>query len=131
MGVINLIKSKATQTAVYWGTAVNDGRGKHTFSVTEEVLVRWEDLLENFSINTQGNTRIGKDGKEYRSRATVLTSNVPTGGWDVDGYLYLGDLDDLDSAPIPYDTADAYEIKELEALPSLNNVSEKFYVIHL
>lgn len=131
MSIISFINSKATQTSVYWGSPVNDGRGKHTFGVCEEVLVRWEDLLENFAKDSSSRIRVSKDGKEYRSQATIMTARVPTGGWDLDGYMFLGELTDLDSALMPYDTDGAYEIKEIETLPTLNNPSDKLYVIHL
>lgn len=131
MGIKSLIQAKSKDTAVYWGGPVNDGRGKYTFAVVEEVLVRWEDEIENFAKDSRSRIQMGKDGKEYRPNATVFTANVPTGGWDLDGYMYLGALADLDSDPIPYDIQGAYEIKQIDTLPTLNNVSDKLFVIRL
>lgn len=131
MSITDFINSKATQIAVYWGNPQNDGRGKYTFDSPQEVLVRWEDMTENFAKDNESRVRIDKDGKEYRSNAHILTAHIPTGGWNLDGYLYLGRLTDLPSSLSPYDTDDAFEIKEIKALPELNNPSDKFYTIYL
>jgi hypothetical protein len=131
MGIASFIKSKSKNTAVYFGTPVNDGRGKYTFSVVEEISVRWEDETENFAKDSRSRIQIGKDGKEFRPNSTVYTSNVPTGGWNLDGYLYLGSLGDLSSATDPYSIEGAYEIKQINVTSSLNTVSEKLYKILL
>lgn len=131
MGISTFIKSKSKDTAVYWGTPVNDGRGKYTFGVVEEVMVRWEDETENFAKDSRSRIQIGKDGREFRCNARVYTSNVPSGGWNLDGYMYLGTLASLDSDPSPYDTEGAWEIKQINVVSALNDVSEKLYQILL
>lgn len=131
MGITSFIKGKSKDTAVYWGNPVNDGRGKYTFGVIEEVMVRWEDEIENFAKDARSRIQIGKDGREFRVNATIYTSNAPTGGWDLDGYMYLGTLASLDSNFDPYTTQGAWEIKQINAIPSLNNPSDKIFQIRL
>ena len=131
MSITSFIKGKCKDTAVYWGTPTNDGRGKYTFGVVEEVMVRWEDETENFAKDARSRIQIGKDGREFRTNAMILTSNVPTGGWDLDGYMYLGTLASLDSNLDPYTTEGAWEIKQINSIPSLNKVSEKIFQIIL
>jgi len=131
MSIGSFIKGKCKDKCVYWGSPVNDGRGKYTFGVIEEVMVRWEDEIENFAKDARSRIQIGKDGREFRTNATLYTSNVPTGGWDLDGYMYLGTLDSLDSAFDPYTTEGAWEIKQINAIPSLNDPSIKIFQIYL
>lgn len=131
MGVIDFIKAKTTQKAVYWGTPTNDGRGKYTFAVVEEVNVRWEDEQETFAKDSRSRVRIDKDGREFRSSAIIYCATQPTGGWDLDGHLFLGELTDLEDSSTPYGTTGAYEIKNIETLPSLSDTSLKMYVIYL
>lgn len=128
MSIINVIQSKCTQSAVYWGSPVNNGRGGYTFSIVEEIQVRWKDVLLDLS---RERVDVGKDGKEFAPNCVVYSVQLPTGGWDVNGFLYLGDLSSLDSDPIPYDIEKAYEIKKIKTLQRLNNISEKLYVIYL
>lgn len=131
MSIASFIQGKCKQTAVYFGTPVTDGRGKYTFGIVEEVLVRWEDETENFAKDSRSRIQIGKDGQEFRPNCIVYTSNVPTGGWNLDGYMFLGTLISLDSNPIPYNIRGAYEIKQINVKPSLNDVNLKLFVIYL
>ena len=131
MGISSFIKGKCKQTSVYFGNPTNNGRGKYTFGVVEEILVRWEDETENFAKDSRSRIQIGKDGKEFRTNATLYTTNVPTGGWDLDGYMYLGHMVDLNSNFDPYSVDGAWEIKQINKIPSLNNVDEVLYQILL
>ena len=96
------------QTIVYWGTPVSDGWGKYTFADAVEIDGRWIDKTELF---------MGTNGKEVISSAVVLL------GQDVDeeGYLYLGDLDDLDSAEEddPMTVNGAYKIEKFMKCPDI------------
>jgi hypothetical protein len=131
MGIAAFIESKSKQTAVYWGNPSNDGRGRYTFGVLVEVTVRWEDEIENFAKDSRSRIRIDKDGREYRPNATIYTSVLPTGGWDLDGFMYLGTLLSLGGNTDPYTIDGAFEIKQINTVTALNNVSEKLYQIHL
>lgn len=101
-----LLTKNLLQTAVYWGTPVSDGYGGRTFSAPVEILVRWEQRQELF---------IDASGQETRSNAVIF----PSQDVDLGGYLYLGDLDDLGSAPVPEDVATAYEIRGFEKIPNI------------
>jgi len=131
MSIESFIQSKCKQTICYWGNPVNDGRGKYTFDNPEEIEVRWEDEKENFAKDSRSRMRIDKDGREYRANAKIFTTEAPSAGWDLDGYVYLGDLEDVIAISTPYDVAGAYEIKQIDTLTSLNDASVVSYVIYI
>jgi hypothetical protein len=113
MSITDFIIRTCTQTAVYWGTPVNDGQGGKTFADPVEIYCRWEEIMQIVS---------DSKGNEITSRALVyLTQDV-----DEDGMLYLGTLDDLDSAQEadPMGTQGAYTIKRFEKLPALGSTTE-------
>lgn len=116
MGITKYIKKVCVQTAVYWGSPVNDGYGKYTFATAVELTppngVRWE---ETTAVVTDNN------GKEIISKAKILIVQ------DVEeqGYLYLGALDDLDSDPDPMEVEGAYEIIRVDKTP-LYRATDKF-----
>lgn len=92
MGISNFIISKCTQPIVYWGNPVNDGEGGFTYDSPVQIYGRWEELNEVI---------MSSDGRELVSQARVfLTQEV-----DEEGAMWLGKLDDLDSAPEPNDSA--------------------------
>lgn len=104
------------QTAVYWGSPVNDGYGNYTFAAAVELAppngIRWEETTEVVTDN---------NGKEIISKAKILIVQ------DVEeqGYLYLGSLDDLDSDPVPAEVEGAYEIIRVDKTP-LYRATDKF-----
>lgn len=107
-----LLTKNLTATAVYWGTPASDGYGGRTFADPMEINCRWEQKQELF---------IDATGQQQISRAVVyLDQDV-----DLGGYLYLGILDDLDSAPIPEDVAGSYEIRGFSSIPSLRGDMNK------
>jgi len=124
MGIEALITRMCTQTAVYWGSPVDDGYGTKTFADPVEISCRWEDRAEK--ISWQGASRLGE---EIVSRAQVFTTQ------DVDelGWLFLGDLDDLSSAeeadPMSVDTA--FEIKRFDKTPAMRSTTEFSRVAYL
>ena len=79
------LRKLSVQTAVYWGTPVNDGYGGYTYAAPVEIAVRWE-----------GSTKVitTSKGMEYVSRAEVIVNQDV----DEEGYLYLGTLSDLTEA---------------------------------
>lgn len=131
MSVINLIQRKTNQTAVYWGSPASNGRGKYLFAMPQEIMVRWEDEVENFAKDSRSRVQIGKDGKEFRANAIIYTAQIPIGGWDLDGYIYLGTLSDINNNSDPYTVAGAYEIKQINTVSELNNVDNKLFVIYV
>lgn len=94
------------QTAVYWGGPTNTVDGDRTFDAAVELAVRWEVRHELFN---------DQYGQEQRSNAIVyLAQDV-----DLGGYLFLGDLDDLDSAQEgdPMTVKAAREVRGLDKSP--------------
>src|SRR4030042_623533 len=110
-GIEALLSRGCKQTAVYWGTPVEDGYGGKTFADPVEISCRWEASTE-ILVNTAG--------AEFSSRAKVyLTQDVEEEGW-----LYLGELDDLDSNPDnPREVDDAYEIRRFDKTPCIHSVN--------
>jgi hypothetical protein len=110
MSIADFISSKLNQTCVYWGTPQEDGYGTKTYGEPVELACRWEDrvqLVKNEIANT-----------EFLSRAVVYLSQDV----EIDGVLYLGVLDDLDSDAIddPFKQDGTYIIKIFDKIPSLN-----------
>ncbi|MHA1809367.1 MAG: hypothetical protein ACTSYH_03540 [Candidatus Heimdallarchaeaceae archaeon] len=102
------------QTAVYWGSPTVNGWGTTTFDDPVEIDVRWEERQELF---------IDVDGNEVRSRAIVYAEQDV----DLDGYLYLGDLDDLGSAEEadPTQVSGAWSVRRFDKFPDFRNT---FYI---
>ena len=82
MSIETMIKRTCNQTAVYWGSPVNDGYGGETFDDPVEISCRWEDMHQ---IVTDAK------GNELTSRALVFVLQDV----DEEGYLYLGTLESL------------------------------------
>lgn len=113
MSIQELLNRIAKQTAVYWGSPVAGGYGANTYADPVEILIRWEEATEMV---------LGKDGKEIQSRAQVYTLQ------DVDeqGYLYLGELTDLDSDPDdPLIISGAWQIIQFQKTPEFGR-TDKF-----
>ena len=106
-----MLTNVCQQTAVYWGTPVKDGYGAYTFATAVEILCRWEDKTGTF---------INNKGEQVFSKAEVYTLQ------DVDenGYLYLGDLDDLASNPDdPMVEDNTFIIKRFDKSPALGSTT--------
>ncbi len=119
MGIDTFIASKCTQPIVYWGNPVSTGTNRYTYDDPVEILGRWEELNEVI---------VGNDGKEMVSQARVfLTQEV-----DEEGALWLGSLDDLESAPAPDDSAvGALYIIAFSRLPKLGSATMDTYRVNL
>jgi len=106
MSIEQFISRACAQTLVYWASPTDDGYGGSTFSDPVEISGRWEQVQE--IVKT-------KDGEEVLSQARAwVTQDLDEGG-----YLYLGELDDLDSAPVPTDVENACRILAFSKVPSL------------
>jgi len=120
MGIINLLTRTCTQTAVYWGTPVDDGYGGRSFADPVEISCRWEDKNQKLTAS---------NGEEFISRSRVFVTQ------DVDerGYLYLGDLDDLDSGEEadPMTAEGAYEIARFDKVAPMHPVTEFVRTVYL
>ena len=96
------------QTAVYWGAPVNDGYGQFTFADPIEIPCRWSDSIQVVS-DGKGNDVVCKSAVMVDRDLEEL------------GMLYLGTLDDLDSAeegdPVSIDHC--YQIKRFDKIPTI------------
>ena len=122
MSIVGAINRACTQTAVYWGSPSSDGYGGMSFTTAIEILVRWENKTELID-------RVGrKDTDAIISNAVVYClQDLEENGW-----LFLGELDDLDSASLtnPKEQENAYEIKKFEKIPSFkqDSIIRKVYL---
>jgi hypothetical protein len=95
-------------TAVYWGTPTNDGDGGYTFADPIEITCRWEATgLVNFQYN----------GVEVQAKHEVYVDRDV----DEEGYLFLGELDDIDSdlMDTPIDLEGAEMIVRFDKIPNM------------
>lgn len=108
------LSRKLNQTAVYWGNPVNDGQGGRTFDNPMEVSVRWEQKQELFT---------DANGQEVRSMAVVYLAQDVV----LDGFLYLGTLNDISSA----EEADPMIIASAFAIRNFRSISNLKATMHL
>jgi len=120
MGIIKFIEKVCAQTAVYWGSPVEDGYGKHTYADPVEIACRWDGIVKVVT---------DKDGKEIVSRARLLLTQEV----DEEGFLFLGNLDDLDSEgeEDPLTVDGAYQIIRLDKTPLFRSTDEFVYEVYL
>lgn len=113
MSISKVVQKFCVQTAVYWGTPVADGYGKMTFAAPVEIACRWENTTKLIT---------AYNGKQIACTAIILLTQDVV----VQGMLYLGTLDDLDSAQEadPYSVSGAYEIKRFDKVPAVKSTTE-------
>lgn len=114
MGIVDrVIKKAAVDTAIYWGTPVNDGYGKLTFDNPVEIKCRWVDA-----------SKIMQDdaGKEFLATAEIY----PLQELDHQGLLYRGVLTDLTVEQLqdPYAIPGVVSIKREENISKLGSITE-------
>lgn len=118
MSILKFIEKVSVQTAVYWGSPVNDGYGNMTYSEPIEIKCRWEDTIKVLS---------DSNGKEFTSSTSILIPQE----YQVEeqGMLFLGTLDDL---PSSY-TVDEYgsEIKKISKVPLYRKINDFVITIYL
>lgn len=96
------------QDATYWGPASTDPFGKTTFNAPIPLKVRWERK------NEQG---INAKGREITSQAVVFVDDSVD--VEFDGFLYEG----VSSVSDPSDLDGAYQIQNVERIPSIRNLT--------
>jgi len=113
------------QTAVYWGNPQNDGFGGFTFDDPIDLEpptngVRWEDKTQLV---------VSANGAETGSDAEVLVCQ----DLDLDGYLYLGSLDDLSESEQanPMTVNGARQIISKEKIPMVKSTTEFVRKVYL
>lgn len=119
-GISKFIEKISVQTAVYWGSPIPNGFGGYDFSVGIEIKCRWDETLNNIT---------NKFGKEILSKAKILTPSE----LDVNGYLFLGTLDDIDSSQQanPLIVTGAWEIQRIDKTPLIKSKTEFVKTIYL
>ena len=114
MSITSFIKKVCVQTAVYWGNPQNDGYGGTTFDYPVEIKCRWED---------KERIQYSNMGKELHQKGEALiTQDV-----DIQGWLYLGTLDDFDSSvdeTDPLHVDGAYQIIAIDKIPLIKSTTE-------
>ncbi|KKN42007.1 hypothetical protein LCGC14_0717670 [marine sediment metagenome] len=108
------------QTIVHWGDPTFDEYNKPTWDSNwpEEILARWENRTDKF---------IGPQGKEELSQAVVYTTETIA----LNGFLFLGALNDLDSAQDPTTQAGAYQVRRVENVTDFKNTKTTLYKVFL
>jgi hypothetical protein len=108
MSMTTFITKYCTQIAVYWGNPVQDTYG-YTFDAPVEIMCRWINKSEIL---------IDDKGEQILSKAIVHILQ----DMSINGYLYLGTLDSLDSDNYSYPekVTGAYSIKKIDKVPSIN-----------
>lgn len=118
--LIKFITSVCVQTAVYWGNPISDGYGGMAYDDPVEIKCRWDEVI---------NLVINNNGIEVVSKATVMILQ------DVDenGYLFLGTLDDLDSAgeENPSEVDSVWKIIRFDKTPLFQSTDEFVYKVYL
>jgi len=97
-----------SQTLVYWANPVSDGYGGQTFDDPVEVSGRCEYIEEKILM---------ENGEEAVSKAHIYLDQVVREG----EYFYLGELTDLDSAPIPSTTDGSMRVVAFSKTPALGS----------
>lgn len=112
MSISQMLIRTFNQTAVYWGSPVEDGSGGKTYATPVEIKCRWEDRQIVVS---------EEDGKEISSSSQVFT----TEDLEEQGYLFLGTLDDLtvENRIDPKLVNKAYEIARVSAVPAVGSTT--------
>ena len=113
MSISKVVKRFCVQTAVYWGSPTPDGYGKMNFAAPDEIDCRWENTTKLIT---------AYNGEQIACTAVILLTQDVV----VQGMLYLGTLDDLDSAQEddPYSVTGAYEIKRFDKIPGARSTTE-------
>jgi hypothetical protein len=103
-----------SQKAVYWGNPTPDGYGGFSYDDPVEIDCRWVNTNE---------VVVDAKGDEIVCHATVQVKQ----DLDEQGLLYLGELDDLDSAEEdnPRTVLGAYSIKRFDKIPTIKGT--RFY----
>ena len=115
--LIRFVQSVCVQTAVYWGNPQPDGYGGKTYDDPVEISCRWDEKIQVITKQL-----IGTQGEEVISKAEILlTQDV-----DENGLLYLGVLDDLDSASEddPATLENAWRILRFDKTPLFQSATE-------
>ena len=120
-GIIKFLKKYVCiQTAVYWECEGTDAYGNTSYSDPVELSVRWDEQTELIRDNW---------GKEVASKAQVQVLQ----DLKVDGWLYLGSLNELSSSEQddPVSIGSTYKIIRFDKNPLFDSTTEFTRVCYL
>jgi len=125
MSIASYIASKCVETAVYWGSPVEDGFGTKTYAEPIEIACRWEDRQQIVGAITT--SRVLGFGEVSRARVFV-TQDV-----EEEGVLFHGTLSDLTLAERanPKLKEGTHIIKRFEKIPAVGSTTEFLRTAHL
>jgi len=103
---MQIIKKVLKQRAVLWRNNGTDHSGARTFDAPEEIRVRWDDQIGEFT---------GTRGETITTKASVM-SEVDIAPGD---HLKLGELSS-DVVADPLEDPDAYPVQAFQKIPTLN-----------
>lgn len=124
MALQGFIETVCVQTATYWGNPRGDGMGGMLWDDPVELRVRWD--------NTTKLIRDAK-GKEVAAQAEILLAgrlendrSLTLVDLQVDGRLWLGSLDDLDSSQLadPMQVDGAWPIIRFDKVPEFASTED-------
>jgi hypothetical protein len=120
MSIIDFIEEVAVQTATYWGAPVDNGYGGKTYDDPVEIFCRWD-----------GSTKLITDAKGEQFVCVVEVMVLQE--LDIDGILYLGNLDDLELSEQddPSTITNAQRIKQFMKTPLFASDDEFVYMAYL
>ena len=105
---MSILTRKLNQTVVYWGNPSQRGDGGFDFDDPVELDGRWEFKQEKF---------VDSIGEERISLSVVYFDQDV----DIGGYLFLGELADLDSDEDPETQDGAQRIMQFLSTPNISN----------
>ncbi len=117
-GIEKVAAKFCVQTAVYWGNPQNDGFGGRTFDEPKEINCRWEDKVE---VNI-GWVSTGYPGNIQLAKASVLVLE----DLDINGVLWLGTLDELETKYSDDDIANPIRIDRAWAIHRVDKIPMVF-----
>lgn len=120
-GIIKFLeKEVCAQTAVYWGNPQNDGYGGYTYDDPVEISCRWDEITQLVT---------DEDSRQFTSDAEIIVLQDV----DKEGMLYLGSLDDIESAheANPEQVDGAKRIRHFDKSPLFGSTSEFVRVAYL
>jgi hypothetical protein len=103
---VSLITRMRKQAAVYWGPPVDDGDGGFTYPAPVEITCRWDE--------TKGMAKDLKTHDEVSNSTVYVDRDV-----EINGYLFLGSLSEVDEAAKPTAIEGARRIEGFQKIPNL------------
>ena len=121
-GIEKIVKKFCVQTAVYWAPAVSDGYGGMVFAEPVEIDCRWDIKSKLITTGAGSSVTTNPVGEQIISTAEVLVMQ----DLQVQGYLFLGTLDDLDSDQLldPRKKEGSYKILRFDKIPMVMSTTE-------